>query len=124
MFLSRLTRIRVAGFAAVMLLACQSLALAQGPVLNAALTGTAPAPHSCHDPGGDGSGGQSEGDCPSTHAFTAPSQAQIPGATALPAITVRTGLLDREIGAAPPVESQLVLIEPPPLSILHCCLRN
>jgi hypothetical protein len=114
----------VAGYAIAMLLGCQSLALVQAPAASAALTGHAPAPHTCHDPAGDGSGDKFEGQCPSTHAASAPAVIQIPAATALPTIAIREGILDRVVGAARPVESQLVLIEPPPLTILHCCLRN
>jgi len=124
MFLSRLTRIRVVVISATMLLGCQSLAVAQGRASSAGATHEAPAAHSCHDPGGSGSNGDNEADCPSKNAFSAPSGTELPAVTALPAITFKAGILDRVIDAAEPAESPLVHIEPPPLSILHCCLRN
>jgi hypothetical protein len=116
----------MSGLVAVLLLACQSVALAQVRGLGASATDTPVAFESCHGAGShDGnSSGDHKGRCQSQHASSAPFAASLPAATSLPAMTIRIDPFAGEVHATPPAESRLARIEPPPLSILHCCLRN
>jgi hypothetical protein len=128
MFLSRRSRRMLAGIAAVMLLACQSMAVAQASTAGASQSGGV-APGSCHDSGQDSrSGGASDNPCgaPCQHAFSAPAKAGTfdSGTADLPVMTVRVDRLATTTDIAPPVESWPARAESPPLSILHCCLRN
>jgi hypothetical protein len=126
MFVSKLTRNWIAGIAAVMLLACQSVALAHQRVLNPPAPAGEPVLHSCHDAGtsGDGGEGTYEARCQSKHAFFTPSGANVPALDSLPPIIVRVDRVAAANATVLPAESRPVHIEPPPLRILHCCLRN
>jgi hypothetical protein len=126
MFLSRLMRRFVAVAAAALFLACQAMAVASAPSPAFAQSGADAAQLPCHDGGGEAGKSAGEG---------CPAQCQIQNAsstlskivystTDLPAITVAFDHFVAVASIAPPVVSWLARIEPPPLRILHCCLRN
>ena len=126
MFLSRSLRRIVAGTAAVLFLACQGMAVARASSLSLPQPGAGAAQESCHDAGKE-AGKNAEGTCQTQCQFQNTSStpsAFVYSTTDLPAITV---VFDRSVAvvnSAPPVASRLARIEPPPLRILHCCLRN
>ena len=122
---SRSFRRLVAAAAAAFFLACQGMAVA-APSSAFTQTNGGAAQESCHDAGGES--GKSAGD-------GCPAQCQIQNAsstlskivystTDLPAITVAFDRFVAVASIAPPAASRLARIEPPPHSILHCCLRN
>ena len=122
MALSRSLRRLVAGTVAVLFLACQSAALAQACVTYAPQPEAAGAQLPCHSAGGDGAGGPGQNHC--ENAAASASGFSIYGLADLPAITARLDRIVAVAGLAAPVEPPLLRIESPPLSILHCCLRN
>lgn len=126
MFVSKLTRNWIAGIAAVMLLGCQSVALGHGRAFNPPAATNEPGMHPCHDieSSGNSGSGAHEARCLSKHAFFTPSGANIPVLDSLPPFGVRIDRIATESATTLPVESRPVYIEPPPLRILHCCLRN
>jgi hypothetical protein len=123
---SRLARRFVAGAAAVLFLACQGTAMVYAR--SAGAPGSDAAQGSCHDPG------QQAGKTATNNACQANCQSQLTssgfsGAGVLSAADVAaiTTRIDRTVSvadSAPPFRSPLLQIEPPPLTILHCCLRN
>ncbi len=126
MFLSRLSRQWVVRFAVAMLLACQSVA-----VVHARVLGTPPpdntAAGSCHESEADSTGGDEQvfsARCQSQNASSTPSGVNVPAADSLPPIVVQAARFAAEIAAALPVDPPLLQVAPPPLSIVHCCLRN
>jgi hypothetical protein len=120
MALSKSLRRFVAGTAAVLFLACQGMAAAAAP------SGAAATPTPCHDAGG-GADKNAGGGCPASCLFqnTSSTPSKIVYSTIdLPAIAVVFDHFVPVVNSAPPVVSWLAQIEPPPLRILHCCLRN
>ena len=120
MALSKSLRRFVAGTAAALFLACQGMAAAVAP------SGAAATPTPCHDAGGDT--GKNAGDgCPAScqfqNASSTPSKV-VYATIDLPAIVAAFDRFVPVVNSAPPVVSWLAQIEPPPLRILHCCLRN
>ena len=123
MLLSRSLRRLVAGTAAVLFLACQSAALAQVCFTFALQPEAAGAQMPCHSTGdGNGAGGSGQNHCDSATASA--SGFSIYGLAELPAITTHIDRIVVVAGSAVPTEPPLLRIESPPLSILHCCLRN
>lgn len=126
MFLTKSLRRFVARAAAVLLLACQGMSIAHAsspavPKMSAGL-----AQESCHEAGGKA--GKSAGDnchsqCKIQNASSTPSTL-IYSTIDLPAIAAAFDPIVTVVKSAPPVASRLARIEPPPHSILHCCLRN
>jgi hypothetical protein len=127
MHLSGTLRRYVACTVAVLLLACQGMVVAYAGPATATPTGAAEVPESCHE-SGSRSGGISAGTLcdarcksldPSTHpivkVFTTGDLPAITTATRLPATATEVTHLR---------DSLLLQIEPPPLRILNCCLRN
>ena len=112
----------MAGTAAVLFLACQSAAIARACFTSAPQPEAAGAQLPCHSSGDqDGAGGTGKNHC--ENATASASGFSIYGLAELPAITTR---IDRIVVAdsAVPTEPPLLRIESPPISILHCCLRN
>jgi hypothetical protein len=114
----------VALSAAVLFMACQGTAAVYASSIG--IAGSGAAQGSCHDPG------QPAGKIANNNACQANCQSQLTSsgasvfaATDLPAITTR---IDRSIIAVADSvllpEPPLLRVEPPPLAILHCCLRN
>jgi hypothetical protein len=126
MFLSRRSRLRVVSIAILLLLACQSVGIAHGRTLTASGPANEPVMHSCHDLGSskDGNEGTHEARCQSKHAFFTPSGADVLALDSLPSIIVRIERLATNSAVTLLAQSRPVHIEPPPLRILHCCLRN
>lgn len=127
MHLSKALRRFVAGTVAVLFLACQGMAIVYSRSLDAPGSNAAAASSPCHDPGsqaGNTAGSYScPSDCQSLISATSPSGAGFFDVTDLPALTARLKPVAAVAGLALPDEP-LLLIEPPPHSILHCCLRN
>ena len=126
MFLSKSLRRIVAGTAAVLFLACQGTAVARAPSPAFAQSGADAAQGPCHDV--EGKAGKNAGDgCPAQcqfqNASSTPSKV-VYSTIDLPAIMVAFDRFVSVVNSAPPVASRLARIEPPPHSILHCCLRN
>lgn len=118
----------VAAGAAVLFLACQGMTVARGSSMALPQSSAAAMQHSCHDAGWnagenkDDTGNQ--GRCQSQNASSNLSKANIFAATDLPAITIRFDRTMTAAESAPQAMPPLARIEPPPHSLLHCCLRN
>jgi hypothetical protein len=113
----------VAGTVAVLFLACQSAALAQACVTYAPQPGAAGTQLPCHSAGGgDDTGAPGQNHC--ENATASASGFSIYGLADLPAITTHLDRVAAVAGSTVPAEPPLLRIESPPLSILHCCLRN
>jgi len=126
MVLSKSLRRFVACTAAVLFLACQGMAVASAPSPAFAQSGADAAQGPCHGVGGEA--GKNAGDgCPAQcqfqNASSTPSKV-VYSTIDLPAIVVAFDRFVAVVNSAPPVVSWLTRIEPPPLTILHCCLRN
>jgi len=126
MLLSRSLRRLVAGAVAVLFLACQGAAIVYARAADSQQSGAAQG--SCHEPGQQDSRTTSNNDCQancqSQHTSSSPSFDNIFATTDLPAITVRIDRIVAVADSALPAERPLLRIESPPLSILHCRLRN
>ena len=122
MFLTRARRQAVAAIAGVALLLCQGMALAQACLTKLPAMDMSAASAPCH-------GGGDQQPSPSTSmpecqtASAAVPDVPIFPITDLPALTVRYGEIQASVPAAA-LEFPLLRVEPPPHSILHCCLRN
>jgi len=126
MALSKSLRRFVACAAAVLFLGCQGMAVASAPSPAFAHSGADASQGPCHDAGGEA--GRNAGDgCPAgcqfQNASSTPSKV-VYSTIDLPAIVVAFDHFAPVVNSAPPVVSWLERIEPPPLTILHCCLRN
>ena len=125
-WLSRSARRFVAGAAAVLFLAFQGANIVYAHSNGA--PGSDAAQGSCHD------SGQQTGKAANTNACQANCQSQLTSsgssgfgllaAADLAAITTHVDRIVAVADSAIPVESLLLQVEPPPLTILHCCLRN
>jgi hypothetical protein len=120
---SRSTRRFVACVAAMLFLACQSMAGASAPSSPAPLGADAVPP--CHAAGEDAGekAGDSSAQCQFQNASSTPSTV-VYSTIDLPAITVAFDRSAAVVDSAPLDTPRLARIEPPPLRILHCCLRN
>jgi hypothetical protein len=114
--------------AAMLFLACQGMAVVYGHSIGAPGSSAGVAQGSCHgadrdaDENTDNSVYQAQ--CQFQHTSSSASGVNIFAAADLPAITVR---IDRIVAIADSVllpEPPLLRVKPPPLAILHCCLRN
>jgi hypothetical protein len=116
----------VAGAAAVLFLACQGTAVVYARAVDSQQSGAAQG--SCHEPGQQDNkttgNSDCQANCQSQHNSSSQSFANVHAVTDLPAITTRIDHIVAVANLAPPVQSPLLQIEPPPLTILHCCLRN
>jgi len=118
----------MASAVAVLFLACQGTAVVYARSIGAPGSSAGAAQGSCHDAGQpDGKTADKndcQANCQSQHTSSSPYFDHIVAATDLPAITTR---IDRVIAVAdsvPLAEPPLLQVKPPPLAILHCCLRN
>jgi hypothetical protein len=127
MLLSRRTTRFVAVLAGAFVLLCQTAAAAQACAQAPAVAGEIASAGPCHDAvpqPGDPAGHAFQQNCPAQHASAGFAKLDIPQAADLPGLEVQPGWLhapvrDRLISIALPARA-----EPPPLTILHCCLRN
>lgn len=123
MILSRSLRRLVASLVAVAFMGCQGVALAHARSLDTAGSGASKATGSCHDTGRKSGHGANGNACQSLNTSSSPAGATVYAVTDLPGITTRVELFARVASPVQPDEP-LLDIEPPPLAILHCCLRN
>jgi hypothetical protein len=125
---SKSARRFVAGTAAVFFLACQGMAIVYAHSNGAPGSSAGVAQGSCHGTGLDADTNTDssfyQAPCQFQHTSSSASSANIFAAADLPAITAR---VDRIVAVADSVllpEPPLLRVKPPPLAILHCCLRN
>ena len=130
MMLSKAAKRVVAGIAAVVVLLCQSTALAGAGacVSGAANSATGAAQTPCHEPGGNNTQGSADdthpAQCLSQATTSTPALPDIPLLAGMPALVLHaTAFRIAEIGL-PVSDLPPSLGEPPPLTILHCCWRN
>ena len=116
----------VACTAAVLFLACQGAGVVYAHSSGA--PGSGAAQGSCHDPGeqtGNAANTNAcQANCQSQLTSSGPSALGVLDAADLAAITTRVDRIVAVADSAIPFESPLLHVKPPPLTILHCCLRN
>jgi hypothetical protein len=127
MMLSRSLRRFVASLAAALFLACQGTVIVYAHSTGA--PGSGAAQGSCHDPGGQQTGNTAnnndcQANCQSQLTSSGSSGVGVLAAADLAAIPTRIDRTVTVADSAPAVQSPLLQIEPPPLTILYCCLRN
>jgi hypothetical protein len=116
----------LAGIASAFLLLCQTAMATQAWGLVPAVAGESTLSDRCHGVGpqtGDASGHALQQTCPAEYASASFAKLDIPQDAELPALAPDPGWLrararDDLISGMLPARA-----EPPPLSILHCCLR-
>lgn len=126
MTFSKAARRIVAGLTAVVVMLCQSSALAHACAGNAAPAAATAAQPPCHSAGGNDAQEPAHdhhpAQCLSQAASSSPALPEIPPLAGLPALGVPAALLRTDgpglaVSDPPPVRG-----EPPPLTILHCRL--
>lgn len=128
MTLSKAARRTIAGLTAVVLLLCQSIALAHACAASTAQPAAVAAHPPCHDAGendAQGPAGNAHSpQCLSQATSSSPALPDVPLIAGLPALVMRASALQIAETRLPVSEPPPQRGEPPPLSILHCCLRN
>jgi hypothetical protein len=125
MVLSRSLRRIVAFAAATLFLACQTTAFVYARSADVLQPGGISAQGPCHDSEQQSDQTSRDNVCQANCLSQLTSSgAGVFAATDLPAITTRTDRIVAVAHLASPAEPPLLLVEPPPLAILHCCLRN
>jgi hypothetical protein len=114
----------LATIAAVVMLLCQTMSFANACASGVPQAEAAAAPP-CHDSTGqaESGGSSSTSTCCDSVSPTADSLISVIAATDLPAITIRFHPVSQKPSPRYLVPA-LLRIEPPPHSLLHCCLRN
>jgi len=127
MLLSRSLRRLVASIVALAFLGCQGVALAHARSPDATGSGASKVAGSCHDagqePGDVANSNACQSNCQSLNTSSSSSGANVYAVTDFPAIAALVEPFVQVAGLVQPDEP-LLRIESPPLSILHCCLRN
>lgn len=123
MFLSKSLRRLVAGTAAVLFLSCQGMAVARASTPAFPQSGAGTAQASCHGAGNNTDDNVYQAQCQSQNTSSTLSKV-VYSTTDLLAITVAFDRAVTAVHSTPQVTLPLARIESPPLSILHCCLRN
>lgn len=125
---SKSARRFVANAAALLFLACHGTAVVYAHSSGTPGSSAGAAQGSCHSASWDADMNTDntvyQAQCQYQHASSSASSASIFAAADLPTITAR---IDRIVAVADSVllpEPPLLWVEPPPLTILHCCLRN
>jgi hypothetical protein len=122
---ARVSRKRlVAAIAGLLLLLCQSVALAQACSLLGVQSDQSQS-RPCHSTGEQQDANTSSGEKHCESISPVASGFSLFGIDQLPAIVVK--FAGGDLAAAPissPLEPPLLRIEAPPLRIVHCCLRN
>ena len=125
-WLSKSARRFVACAAAVLFLACQGAGVVYAHSNGA--PGSGAAQGSCHDPGeqtGNAANTNAcQANCQSQLTSSGPSALGVLDAADLAAITTRVDRIVTVVDSVRLAESHLLRVKPPPLAILHCCLRN
>ena len=127
MTLSKTVRRVVVVITALLTLLCQSSALAHTCAGIAAEPAAAVALPPCHDSANDTQGPAHDAhpsQCLSQATLSSPALPDIPPLAGLPALVIRDAFLKVEESALPVSEPPPLRGKPPPLAILHCCLRN
>ena len=128
MTLSKAARRTLAGITAVVVLLCQSTALAHASAGSAVQPAAAMAHVPCHDAGGNESQGPApdacQAQCLTQATSSSPALPDIPPLAGLPALVIRTAATGIVQTGLPVSEPPPLRGDPPPLTILHCCLRN
>jgi hypothetical protein len=122
----RITRF-VAVVAGAFVLLCQTAAVAQACALPPAVAGESAMAETCHDSvpqSGDAAGHADHQNCPAHNASAGFAKLDIPQAADLPGLEVRPGWLQVPVRDGLNSIALLARAEPPPLTLLHCCLRN
>src|SRR5688572_8842752 len=124
MLMSRLNKRIVAAVAGIAFLLCQSMAIARACVTMPTPAQTTAAEQPCHGGGGQAdSNSQSGGQSTCNFASSAAPELPVFSTAGLPVVIARAYTAAEAVSASlfdPP----LLRVEPPPHSILHCCLRN
>lgn len=117
----------VAGAAAVLFLACQSTSVVYASPSDIPQSERVTLQGSCHDPERQSDETfrmtDCQANCQSQVTASLPSSATVVAATELPVVTIRA---ERNIAFADSTLLAKALplrVKPPPLAILHCCLR-
>lgn len=128
MTLSKAARRTLAGITAVVVMLCQTTALAHAYAGNVVQSAPVMAHAPCHDAGANDVRGPARdahpAQCLSQAASSSLALPDIPLLAGLPALVVRAAALRIGETGLPVSELPPVRGEPPPLIILYCCLRN
>jgi len=127
MQLPKVLRRYLAAMTALLFLACQGMAAVYARPAGAAVPDTAAAREPCHDISqqitSDKFTSTCRANCDTQHISSTPPGAFVYAAADLPAITALNRIVV-VVDAPLPADPPLLRIEPPPHTILHCCLRN
>ena len=124
---SRSTKQLLVGVAASFLLLCQSAMAAQACEPMPATATERAASEPCHEGvshSGDTSGHAQQTVCPSEYASASFAKIDVPPVADFPASSVASEWVWAAIPASLNPAAPPARLEPPPHSILHCCLRN
>jgi hypothetical protein len=127
MLLSRRMTRFVAVLAGALVLLCQTAAAAQACALAPAAADEIVLAETCHDAvpsSGNAAGHAQHENCPAHNASASFAKLDIPQAADLPGLEVQSGWLWAPVRNGLSSIALLARAEPPPLTILHCCLRN
>lgn len=125
MILSSSLRRFVAGTVAVLFLACQGMPGVHAGARDSQQAGTAQG--SCHDSGQQFDKPPVQSDCQvncASQITSTQSGATVFDSSDLSVVALRSHLFVAIAKQTSRIESPLLRVEPPPLAILHCCLRN
>jgi len=115
-----------AGIVAILFVACQGMAIASINSPGSPMAGAGAQQAPCHETGvetGTGAGKACPSQCEYQNTASTPAKT-VYAIGDLPAITADFNRVAAVPRAAPPAYLLLARIEPPPLRILNCCLRN
>jgi hypothetical protein len=127
MLLSRRTTRFVAVLAGAFVLLCQTAAAAQACALAPAAADERAFAETCHDAAsqsGNAAGHAQQLNCPAQYASAGFANLDIPQAADLPGLEVQPAWLRAPVRDGLSSITLPARAEPPPLTILHCCLRN
>jgi hypothetical protein len=117
----------VASVVAVLFLACQAAGMVYARSADIPQPDGVAVQGSCHDSGqqpGTPSRNDCEVNCESQLTSSSPSSPTVLAATDLPAILIHVDSIVAISERASSIEPPPLRAQPPPLAILHCCLRN
>jgi hypothetical protein len=115
------------GIASAFLLLCQTAAAANACAAAPTHAGEVALAELCHDAvpqPGDAEGHAQQHSCPAEHASPSFAKLDIPQAANLPGLAVKPVWQRAPLRMGLSSIALLARAEPPPLTILHCCLRN
>jgi hypothetical protein len=127
MLLSRRATRFVAVVAGAFVLLCQTAAAAQACALPPAAASESALAETCHDAvplSGNAAGHAQHQNCPAHNASAGFAKLDIPQAADLPGLEVQPVWLRAPVRDGLTSITPLARAESPPVTILHCCLRN